>query len=702
MKSQVLSILTFLTICIGINAQNVNIPDAFFKNALVTNTAINTNGDSEISVAEAAAYTDVIDLANKFYVSDLTGIEAFVNLKYLYCWNNRITSLDLSANTALEQLLCGQNDLTSLDVSANTALTKLRCADNNIETLDVSLNIALTELQCHNNDLTSLKVASGYNTNITFFKAINNQNLTCIEVDNVAWSTTNWTQVDGVASFSTNCGTSTPTIYVNHAATGANDGTSWADAYTDLQDALVSTTFSNVWVAKGTYKPTVTADRDASFVLRHNVYGGFDGTEVNLSDRDLSLLHTTNETIFDGDLSGNDNAAQVVFSDALKSDNSYHVVEVFIDNLEINGVTIQNGHADATSGDNRFGGGIFKKLNLPNLTVKNCIIKNNIAFLGAGLSLSSNDTSNIIIDACIIDNNLANAGAGLDVHMSAQNKELTISVTNSLFKNNKTTDDTTKSRNGAGAAAARLRAYFSGVTLNATIVNNTFVNNSSLGNTAGATGNFPVVGISKNSGDFGNITVANNIFWGNVRVNSQTAPAIGKSSNTADAFDSVNSTKIVTNNTDEGNLSTISGPTNTLSTNPNLDANFLLTSGSSAIDSGDNSFMTIALDLAANQRIFNTTIDRGAYEFGSTAPLSVNNFSTAIEKVSVFPNPTTSFLNIKMESNLKRAVIYSLSGAKVIETTSQIISTGNLKNGLYLIKIEAENGKFFTKKFMKK
>ncbi len=59
-----------------IYAQNVNIPDANFKQFLVNNTSINTNGDQEISVAEAEAYTGEITILYS-PVSDLTGINAF-------------------------------------------------------------------------------------------------------------------------------------------------------------------------------------------------------------------------------------------------------------------------------------------------------------------------------------------------------------------------------------------------------------------------------------------------------------------------------------------------------------------------------------------------------------------------------------------------------------------------------------------------
>ena len=58
-------------------------------------------------------------------ISDMTGIEAFVNLTELNCRFNQLSSLDVSANTALEVLECGENQLTNLDVSTNAFLKYL-------------------------------------------------------------------------------------------------------------------------------------------------------------------------------------------------------------------------------------------------------------------------------------------------------------------------------------------------------------------------------------------------------------------------------------------------------------------------------------------------------------------------------------------------------------------------------------------------
>jgi len=276
----------------AITAQgNVNIPDANFKAYLIGESAINTNGDGEISVAEAQAVTGGIRCRSKS-ISDLTGIEAFVNLKALDCADNQLSGLDLSKNMALErldcsnnQLLnrldlsnntalrwldCADNQLSRLDVSNNTALERLDCAynqllgsldvsnnkalrwltcyrnqlssldvsnskalrvllcdHNQLSSLDVSNNKALEELQCHNNQLSSLDVSNsihlklfdcndnqlsslnlknGNNKNISSRTLYNNPNLSCIQVDDVAYSNANWSGIkDATVYFSENC-----------------------------------------------------------------------------------------------------------------------------------------------------------------------------------------------------------------------------------------------------------------------------------------------------------------------------------------------------------------------------------------------------------------------------------------------------------------------------------------------------------------
>jgi len=204
----------------------VNIPDANFKAALVGNPMINTNGDTEIQCYEAAAYAGYLSVYGQG-IADLTGIEAFVNMTNFDAGSNDLTAVDLSQNTKLIMLYLDWNQLTSLDVSAladleylycqnnfvlstldvsqNSSLQNLDCNFNQIETLNVSNNGSLTNLQCQNNALTHLNVKNGNNISL-FIMATENPDLNCIEVDDVAWSTANWSNnVDNPVAFSEDC-----------------------------------------------------------------------------------------------------------------------------------------------------------------------------------------------------------------------------------------------------------------------------------------------------------------------------------------------------------------------------------------------------------------------------------------------------------------------------------------------------------------
>jgi hypothetical protein len=179
MKSTfVISIFTILANIDIINAQIVTIPDANFKTALLTDPNINTNGDAEIQVSEAAAYTGAFNITSRS-IASLTGIEAFTALTLLDCGSNLLSSIDVSANTALTNIQCDYNQLTNLNVSNNAALTILECNVNNLTSLNISANKLLRTLKCGNNQLTNLNVSA--NTALYYFDCNFNQ-LTSLDV----------------------------------------------------------------------------------------------------------------------------------------------------------------------------------------------------------------------------------------------------------------------------------------------------------------------------------------------------------------------------------------------------------------------------------------------------------------------------------------------------------------------------------------
>ena len=173
------------------------------------------------------------------------------------------------------------------------------------------------------------------------------------------------------------------THYVKWNADGTGEGSSWENAYTDLQSALAAADPGDeIWVAAGTYKPTSGTDRTISFTLKNGVavYGGFAGIETLLSQRN----YETNVTVLSGDIGASGD----------NSDNSYHVVVGSnTDNSAIlDGFTVTAGNADSSSlgSDQSRGGGMYNYLGSPRIT--NVIFRDNHAVFGGGMN---NDADSI-------------------------------------------------------------------------------------------------------------------------------------------------------------------------------------------------------------------------------------------------------------------------------------------------------------------
>ena len=206
----------------------------------------------------------------------------------------------------------------------------------------------------------------------------------------------------------------TPQIYyVKWNATGANDGTSWANAYTDLQSALSAASNSDeIWVAAGTYKPG--NDRTSTFILKDGVaiYGGFAGTEASLNQRDPSV----NVTILSGDLNGDDNS-NILPDEPTRAENVLHVVSSSgVSNTTIlDGFTIKSGNANlgAYNTPTAYGGGMWNGDGEPILT--NLIYADNSAlYLGGGMFVTNSNSTltNVTFDK----NYSAVYGGGLAIY----------------------------------------------------------------------------------------------------------------------------------------------------------------------------------------------------------------------------------------------------------------------------------------------
>ena len=213
------------------------------------------------------------------------------------------------------------------------------------------------------------------------------------------------------------------TIYVDGDATGANDGTSWANAYNYLQDGLADANLASgdeIWVAEGTYKPDAntanpgSGERTATFQLINGVglYGGYAGygaTDPN--ERNWQ----TNETILSGDLDGND--VQVydpcdLLTEPTRAENSYHVVIGSGTNntAVLDGFTVTAGNASGSwPSPTALGGGMYNISGSP--TVTNCTFIANAAESGSGMW---NTSSSPTVTNCTFSGNLASQnGSGM-------------------------------------------------------------------------------------------------------------------------------------------------------------------------------------------------------------------------------------------------------------------------------------------------
>lgn len=178
----------------------------------------------------------------------------------------------------------------------------------------------------------------------------------------------------------TSTGSAQSRWYVDAAATGPQDGLSWATAFDSPNAALaIAQSGDKVWVKTGRYPAGNPVDRtdprSATFSIPSGValIGGFDGTEVDLAER----AGHYEKTILSGDLG----------QPGLSDDNAYHVVSCRLSSgfptglTELNGFVIEGGNADLPG--EAVGGGVFM-FNTP-LWMSNCTIRNNRATYGAGL-----------------------------------------------------------------------------------------------------------------------------------------------------------------------------------------------------------------------------------------------------------------------------------------------------------------------------
>ena len=249
-------------------------------------------------------------------------INSLINLEKIDCEQNQLSSVDLSTNTSLSEIdftfnqLSGQldvsncgfnsinnkgrlqlayNNLSSLILPDSTYVDHLDLAHNNLDTFDLSglhfvsaskhlhLNnnnlIKIDLRKCHfqlfncdSNQLVSLDMRNGDNTNILEINSTGNPNLTCISVDDTAYSNSNWIgnndfEFDPQVNFSDDCASfvlgptasfsATPTTIclgdaIAFTDTSSGSPTSWSWDFGDGNSSTAQNP-THVYATAGTY-----------------------------------------------------------------------------------------------------------------------------------------------------------------------------------------------------------------------------------------------------------------------------------------------------------------------------------------------------------------------------------------------------------------------------------------------------------------
>lgn len=432
-------------------------------------------------------------------------------------------------------------------------------------------------------------------------------------------------------------------IYVSDSATGKNDGSSWADAFTSLQNALEYSgcqpdSAIEVWVRKGVYTPVKDPfanaapvdNRDKAFFIkdRFKLYGGFAGNETTLDQRNVKV----NETILSGDIG--------IVNDS--TDNCYHVIiascPVTGKGITVDGFTITtanaNGAGSITVNGNvisrNSGGGIIA-FNGTNTIRNNFVVLNSASNNGAGvITYSGNNT----ISYNFIVNNTAANGGGLYIPSG------TAEIANNLVYLNTAT------------------LYGGGIYLSGTC---SLVNNTIYHNTASNAGGLYTAG--------GTNAVNNNIFWNNTLNNNAfvagadyyrisgsntfnhnllqlplTNYAIGTSGNYALGTNAVNN---LFNISPEFTDSLPAGPDGKYGT---TDDGLKLRNSSPCIDIGNKTYLSAGntSDISGLPRVNMSNIDMGAYEFVCDSSTMLTP-STSIEVING-NNPSCSGRTLKLKA----------------------------------------------------
>lgn len=510
------------------------------------------------------------------------------------------------------------------------------------------------------------------------------------------------------------CSAASAQIYVDNTATGANNGTSWADAYNQLPPAFNDAPANaEIWIAAGNYFPSTGFDVTATLLRSTGikVYGGFSGNETQLDQRDPAA----NVTFISGDLGNNDEVT--VTTDPLsitylnRIDNSQRIFTLSnaSGDFVFDGLTIIGGQNTST-------GAVVQISTEGDLSIDftNCIFRDNFSRQGGTvtrLTVRTGDEMTINFTGSTFLNNSCSGGNGSKggVMWAIANGPLAANYTNCNFQQNSSTGRAGTNNHELAVTANYVNCIFSGNRADvggATFENSsepaiyrncTFYNNNSIRD-------FDSQGsVIFNFDDFGtdDVEIYNCIFSGNGQNPLRSRfSAEFQIANTLLEFDSFS------------DLNANSGGAVDLGNNLyNLDPLFVDTLGndfsldddSPAINAGDNSLNDYPTDFTGeNDRIANFVIDLGALE--NQTPSATRQL-TEVTEVTIFPNPFVHSFQLSFENNQELALkgkqvnVFDAAGrqvyANVFPASDRIeVALNQLPTGSYWLELIVGNERF--------
>ncbi len=480
-------------------------------------------------------------------------------------------------------------------------------------------------------------------------------------------------------------------IYVDAAATGAKNGSSWINAFTDLQAALdAAAENAEIRVASGTYKPTAAPDgstnnRNKAFHFNKNlVLKGSYNPGTNAQD-------FANPSILSGDFDGDDviTGSGSTLSISENTENAYHVLITadLTTETRIEGFLITGGFANGDnstisySGKSFFynvAGGMYNDTSSPSIV--NTIFSGNYAQFGGGmLNISSSSPS--IVNTVFSQNRSSDNGGGMYNDSSSPN------MVNTVFSGNSANFDGGGMHNDASSPS---------------MVNTVFSGNSA---------NFGGGGIYNATASAP--TIYNSVFYSNgsdIANSNSSATAehnfsehyeeTGFTRLTADPF--YRSSKPIGRDgvwfTDDDGLQ----PSSAISPITDAGDATKLPSDTSDFDKDLDVTEAIPFDIIGRSRVLNSSVDAGAYEFDSNVVLSVKEIDSS--KLDIYSSGYKTLvihgvLNAKTTAN-----VYNLLGKLVVSKTFDKFSSSNtldvstLSTGIYIVEMYNTNHQVQTKK----